>query len=211
MKKIISLIMICLLLSSCTTDLLQRKSYKETFQNFLITEDNKQLVILGEKYHYIFPLDNNLKRIITWKHVNLLNLELSYLHVKQDNSIYVSFDLKAKKDGLTAEQIKWLNGKGFIEYLRDRSVVELRSKINGKRYSKEEDVNYTNKNLEKFSKKYKVTINEDLTKSDKIARAPLTPIAVAADLTLFAGIIALAPVLMMIGCASSGGKGEWCN
>ena len=63
MNKIINYLIVSLVLSSCsisaTEDMWSHKEhYYDKFDKFLISDEAKQVIFLGKKYHYIFD-DND--------------------------------------------------------------------------------------------------------------------------------------------------------
>ncbi len=66
--KTITILIYIFLLSSCTTKRLwENPSYEEIIESYFITEDGKKLAIIGKKYHYIVPINSELKKILLSK------------------------------------------------------------------------------------------------------------------------------------------------
>lgn len=92
MKKIMAFFIVTLscLISSCATTLLyskdiNNKPFLEEVNSFLISTDQKQLIIIGNKHHYIFPLEQNLKEILAWNvHKKLTASHLEFIISRSD-------------------------------------------------------------------------------------------------------------------------------
>lgn len=78
MKKTIALILsMILILSGCTSKLwnsrdVKRVSYSETIDAFMMNPQNKSLIFIGEKYHYIFEPNEKFVYLYDNKNENII-------------------------------------------------------------------------------------------------------------------------------------------
>lgn len=178
LKSFLIAILIITNLTSCATSIVwMKKDYTENFQQFLTTKDGKKIVILGNKYHYIFDDESSsLIKLLSWE--NRLKLEIVDYKLKaiNFNKITGSITINSKPDVVLNEQeITYLRELDFIQ---DGNFFKKDINLFGTRYSPKTDVNYQIKGS--FSKDYVVRIEIDdfVDTAKKIA---VTPIAIVAD------------------------------
>ena len=177
-KSFLIAILIISNLTSCATSIFwKNKEYVENFNQFLTTKDGKKIVILGNKFHYIFDDESSfLIKLLSWE--NRLKLEITDYKFKiiNFNKISASITIKSKPDVVLNEQeITYLRELDFIQ---DGNFFKKDIDLFGTRYSPKTDVNYQIKGS--FSKDYVVRIEIDdfVDTAKKIA---VTPIAIVAD------------------------------
>ena len=182
-KSFLIVILIISNLTSCATSIFwKNKEYVENFNQFLTTKDGKKIVILGNKFHYIFDDESSfLIKLLSWE--NRLKLEITDYKFKiiNFNKITASITIKSKPDVVLNEQeITYLRELDFIQ---DENFFKKNIDLFGTRYSPKKDVNY--QIIGSFSKYYVVRIEIDdfVDTAKKIA---VTPIAIVADGIYFA-------------------------
>ena len=109
------LLLSCMTLQSCvTTDLMWADStYSESIENFLISSDGEQLVIIGEKYHYIFPTEKKLTSILLSNEKKNIEPVFYNYRVQPDGIITGAYTLRYVYKNKTPENNKWLEQNGF--------------------------------------------------------------------------------------------------
>lgn len=199
MKKLTSLLLIIssLLLNSCVSKYVKkdRKSYSETFYSYYVSEYGNDLVFIGEKYHYVFNRASEIAEIAKpeWKDkllIDEINLSTNKDNeVKGDIKLMVSKSIETLKDKEIARLIKY----GFIFEVGKNGIMVLKKKItlNGIRYEPEVKVDRDNK--DHFTRSHTSKIKYELNSGEKVKKALITPIAVAAD-----GIIIVAGVAFIL-------------
>lgn len=207
-KLIVLLLIVSLLFSSCATKSLWNNSYyQESIENFLISEDNKQLVILGEKYDYIFEIDEKLKEILTSKYKKNIIPVFDTFRLDEFNNIvgeYALFyevkkyyDFKTKKEVQKKEQ--WLKKHDFDisdrQFYFEKLVYKRKSVLKGKRYLSNKAIKSTNK----FNNKYYINIDEGKFENNAAIRLTMTPITIAAD-----GILTISTIVLLSFVAQAG-------
>lgn len=137
LKLIKSLCLIAVLMtSSCVTRALWEETYKESFRDFLVSENGNYAAFLGQNYHYIFS-DNSgaMKELLKWKNHGALfiNFEKSYLKVDSDNDVSGYAIVETFSDKLSRDEENFLRALGF-EYGKDNYSLSIKIKLSGKRY-----------------------------------------------------------------------------
>lgn len=192
MKRTILALITIILLGSCSiTKSMWNKHYDEIFQAFLITKDGSQVVFLGENYHYIFDDQSNVvKKILFWPHRNILYIDPSqtYLKLDKDNNVSGSVVVRSIFGDLVREDSNYLASLGFAKD-QDGSIF-IKLPIYGKRYL----ANNIHYHTAFLNKEYVLEVKLNLTPTEKLARAAVTPITAAIDATLWLGKTMLIPV-----------------
>lgn len=198
-------LIIIILFTSCTTkELWSNASYHTPIEKFLISEDKKTLVVVGDKYHYIFPLDNNLKEILLSNKRKLLKVFFQSFKISSNNTIAGSYILYYDTKGnIKDNNIEWFKKRNFTEssnnsiFSYNISYIKIGS-LKGTRYLANKTISTNNK----FIKKYCIKIEEDYYKYDENTRIKNTPVTVTVD-----GIatIALISLIALTGQVPVGG------
>jgi hypothetical protein len=167
--------------------------YKDTIYSFLITEDGSKFVVLGEKYHYIFDVSPNLKKVLLGSFRSEVRAYFKDFHVAQDNKITGDYSLVLLAEA-TDEQGKSAIDAGFT---LNETYLELSGHLEGIRYSAEgfPPISETYK----FNRQYEVEIQEELTTANKAGKILATPIVVLADGVLILTGVALVLVVLFLG------------
>ena len=149
---------------------------------FLITQDNKQLIVIGENYHYFFPAnDETLKFALTWAEKKRIKASFGEFVVEESQKVSGVYTLSVKDDfTLTPDTQKLLQSKGFKVGKNQPTELVYERKIQGQRYSAEKFK--LPKTIQQLNEKYTVKIYENyLSNSELAKRVLLTPLMVAAD------------------------------
>ena len=176
--------------AGCFTPMLyEPRLYDETALSFLVTEDGSRLVVLGEKYHYIFDdISPSLKEIL----LSPLNLRtvvvavLANFYVKSDNVVTGDYFLSLS-DQASEEQRKTAIGAGFVP-----PDLNLSGHLKGVRYSAK-GFPFSAAQTQAFAHRYSANVRAERSKTAKIL---LTPVTVTADGILILGGTALLLLLL---------------
>ncbi|WP_372998755.1 hypothetical protein [Sulfurimonas sp.] len=192
MMKIISIaLLFSVLFSGCATiQLWEDPKYKETFEEFLITEDGSKLVILGEKYHYIFSTNEKLKEILLSNKRKNIKPVFEDFKVDINNSIQGKYNLFYNTNDKESKNDIWLEKIGFETSKRASKKIftyKYSGSMKGVRYLPKEPII----SKYKFNNKYNIYIEEEPTTFYNTGRALLTPITVAEDGALIYGTTVL--------------------
>jgi hypothetical protein len=166
--------------SGClTAKLYEPRTYDETALSFLVTEDGSRLVVLGEKYHYIFDdISPSLKQILL-SPLHLRTAVVAYLanfEVSGSNVVTGDYTLSLS-DQASDEQRNSAIDAGFVP-----PDVTLSGHVKGVRYSAEGFPSTAQ--TQEFAHRYGATVREQRSTTAKVL---LTPVTVAADGALILG------------------------
>ncbi len=193
-------IILCLFsINSCTITALWGKNYyKDTVNQFLISEDGSQVIFLGKKYHYIFYDNSNIiKALLSWKNRQKLQLIISEFNViSSDIDVLINLKIidnkKLEHDAqihTSSEDISFLKNLEFTK--NDNNIFEKNLLLKGTRYRPKPNVNY---NTNSLSKTYILNIHDDGFIDNVWKKIAFTPIAVANDAILISGSVVLSAI-----------------
>lgn len=179
-------------LSACTTTnfMWEKSVSKETITSFLITKDNENLIVIGEKHHYIFSVSDNLKKIFSSDKRKHLIPYFYYFKVDEKNNITGEYTLLSTTDKL--QDNLWLKKAGFKKYTNNKNDNRYKYSgiIKGTRYLAKGNI----PKRYKFNKPYTIEIEEPSTAIGNIGKILATPLTIAADGTII--VYALSVVLV---------------
>lgn len=183
--------LVLLVLASCnlTKSLWYGKNYEDKIRSFLVTSDGRQVVFIGEKYHYIFiDQSNMLKQLLLWKDRKSIYIDLNNSKIELDNLNNVKgyVIVRAIYSDLEVQKYSFLTRLGFVKG-KDGSLSGV-VYLSGKRYLPARNVRFYTSAL---NLEYKFKINYESNSIGKIGKVALTPITAAIDATLFIGKIPL--------------------
>ena len=195
-NKLIILLIITLLFieSSCSNSLTKRlwndNFYNEVFYHFLISKDYQFVVFLNDKYHYVFN-DNSgiIKKLLLWRNSKKLSIDINetILKISPNNQVQGIVKINIDKSSINIQDLSFLYSLGFID---KNEIFTLDFKVYGQRYQAKQEI--TNR-LPRLSTSYNISIYYDLTTSQKIAKASLSPLTIALDAILISGKILTFP------------------
>jgi hypothetical protein len=172
--------------AGCFTPILyETHTYDEAAVAFLVTEDGSRLVVLGEKYHYIFDqVTPSLKQILLspLDLRTMVSAVLADFYVDTNNVVTGDYVLSLSNEA-SEEQRRSAIAAGFLA-----ADLTLSGHLKGVRYSAE-GFPLTGQTQE-FAQRHRASIREGRSKATKIL---LTPITVAAD-----GALILAGLALML-------------
>ncbi|WP_175911007.1 hypothetical protein [Burkholderia metallica] len=181
-----------LALSGCFTPALYEnrdETYIKHVSAFMITKDGKKLVVLGERYHYIFDLPDTLRPVLTARYRTSLHTSFSRFRV-DGGDVTGQYDTVLSKDAPDdARQAAIADG-----FNASHKRIELEGNVVGKRYSAEGFTLKPDGTAQAFNERYTVVIDEAPSAFAKGLRILATPVTVAADGVLVLGGVLLLPV-----------------
>ena len=178
-------------------------SYNEQIISFYLNPKGDEIVFIGKEYHYIFNRDTKAF-IELLKNRDILKLEQKNLEIntRVEENTLVRSDIVVRfmERDLTQKQKLWLQanfmqirGRGEISYVKDYH-------IRGNRYLSNPNVNAK---VEKLKHTLEVKIDEAHKKSgDTLRKIAMTPLAVAGDAVLIAGVVVLSPIFLLMNIAN---------
>ncbi len=198
-KPLILLVAVCFLIfgGACFTPELYKhpaedsRTFVEEVSTFLITQDGKNLIVVGKQHHYIFTPSDTLKFILTSPEKKYVKASFNGFSISSDQAVYGSYTLTVDaKQGLPAESIKLLIAKGFTHNAKQKNLT-YQGSVQGTRYLADK---FQLPATMQLNQKYTITMRESYASaSATMERILLTPLAIAADGLLILGGI---PVLI---------------
>lgn len=177
--------------SGCATEqLFKPVEYTEKVNSLMASADKKTLVILTEKFHYIFDSQENLLAIIGSALHSKINGEIGHFKIDSNNTATGGVKLFIV-DKLTDSELEEAKKFGFTKTgYKDSLVLEV--KLVGRRY----DANgvYPKAPVNTLNKEYVIYVTAEQSRLEKTLKAPLTPITLAIDGTL---VIAAIPLFLV--------------
>ena len=176
---------------------LESRNFVEEVSSFLITQDGKQLIVVGKQHHYIFPANDTLKFILSWSERKRVKASFYNFAINEDQSFSGNYSLTVENSqSLPADTQKLLISKGFTEYNLTQKFTYY-SSVNGTRYLADKfEVPATML----FNQKYSINMSESQpSAAATLRRIVLTPLAVAADGALLLGGIPLLLLAIPLG------------
>jgi hypothetical protein len=182
--------------TGCTISMFSNYSYNENISSILISQDKKKIVVISEKFHYIFDAPPTLINTLESPIHSKITASFDSFKVTKDNAITGTIQLHPTGETSDAERAI-AKELGFYFYNKNykQGNFNWMGYIKGTRYSAKEFTMPTT-TYYKLSKPYVVRIEAERTTIEKWLRAPLTPITVALDGAIALGAIVLAPILI---------------
>ncbi|KWC82038.1 hypothetical protein WL57_23055 [Burkholderia cepacia] len=180
-------------LTGCTAMLFEDGRYEETVDRFLVSEDGKKFVVLGEKYHYIFDMPEHLGAVLASPYRKSINASL-YGFVAQGSKISGKFRLQLRRADMTDEGWDRALEDGFAK--RESSDLEMKGELAGSRYLA--DGFAQGKTWSSFAHSYKIDVTDRITTAGKAVRVLATPVTLAADGVMMIGAVVLSPVIVVL-------------
>lgn len=190
-------LVLCLTQFACATNALYAHntvSRPENINSFLITEDGHTLVIAGDEHHFIFPLGEPLKSLLTWKGRGKLEPSFANFKVNSGQAITGNYTLQADPSQLSAEEQQFLRQRGFAN--ASDGKLAYTSDIRGTRYLAG---SVKLPQAARFRKPYTLTVQEPEGAPEQLAKLAVTPVTLAMDgVTTVVGGVMLLPLLMLM-------------
>lgn len=178
-------------LSGCvTTAMHEEHVYAERLLGVLISADRQSLVVVGEKYHYIFSAPPQVLAALDEQlQPGIEAASFQSFRVTPDHKIQGKLVLQTKRDASPA-QVAQARQAGF-EQRSGRWVAE--APMRGERFTPRPGAPLP---LQKLSQAYEVRVTEAPSGAVRALKAAATPVTVAADGVLVIGAVVLSPILL---------------
>lgn len=190
--KYLCLVVILLFCVSCLTKKVWNQSYKENFNQFLISQNGNMVVFLGSKYHYIFH-DNTktLERLLKWPNRRnlFINTQETKFNLKSNNIVTGHVTVESFYNNMPERDHEFLRSLGFRKKNK-YMAPKIKLMMKGKRYLPRADLGY---DIPQFQRPYVIPIYYQGDTIDNIKKIAITPITIAADSTIIIGKIILSP------------------
>lgn len=205
-SRIFMILFLCLINVGCLTSELykiKKESFNEEVRGFLITQDQKQLVLVGLHYHYIFPMSDDLKSILTWSnHSKLRATRLNFV-ISKNNVINGTYLLKSENNAPLSNNDKAFLLENHFQLMTSGQYGYIGKLSQGLVY---QTGNFKLPEMQSFKKPYYLEVSYDYaTTGQTLTKVLVTPLAAAADgINTVLGAIVVVP----LGIAFASGAGE---
>ena len=178
---------------SLTKGLFKEESYYENLSKIYLSGDDKKLIVISTKYHYIFDIPKALVATFKTSLHQFVTGTLGEMIVDGNNKTSINVGLVLKKEAPETEQ-KIALDSGFIRAGSDKKTIFFNQDLHGVRYSSggvkpPADSVALNKN-------YTVHVSAKLSKGQKAGKLLLTPLTITADGAVMLGAILAAAVII---------------
>ncbi|WP_423379153.1 hypothetical protein [Burkholderia sp. LMG 32019] len=180
-------------LTGCTVMLFEDGKYEETVDRFLVSEDGKKFVVLGEKYHYIFDMPEHLGAVLASPCRKSINASLDGF-VAEGSKISGKFWLQLRRADMTDDDWNRALEDGFTK--RGSNDLEMKGALAGSRYRA--DGFAQGKTWASFAHSYKIDVTDRITTAGKAVRVLATPVTLAADGVMMVGAVVLTPIAVVM-------------
>ncbi len=194
------------LLGACSiaTDSLQGWGRKESdnASAFLVTADGRDLVIIGERYHYVLsPADPGILAVIAHEKRALFSMVNSSVRLSRKGELSGFLVIGVNPGSLSTEEKTWLKATGYQG--TDTQWQHLFT-ISGRAYRPNDKLQELPVPL---SRSYLLWLSMEESRWQQAVKLPLTPVAFAADIGLnLAGAALLVPASLVL-CTYHGVQG----
>ena len=187
-------ILLCVAQFGCATQALHRQTTttrSENLKSFLITQDAQTLIIAGEEHHFIFPLGQPLKTLLTWQGRAKLTPSFQNFEVDKGQTISGYYTLQAQITQLDTTEQAFLRQQGFKPNAAGDQLA-YSADIKGTRYLagsvKVPQTAY-------FRQPYRIDVTEPEGAGEAIGKLALTPVTLAVDgVSMVLGGVVLIPL-----------------
>lgn len=173
-------VFLAIIASGCLTSELykiKKESFNEELTGFLITQDQKQVVLVGQHYHYIFPMDNDLKSILQWP--NRSKLRASHLSFVMSKNNIINGTYLLKNESTLSDDDKALLLANHFKVRNNGEYYYVGKLSQGTVY---ESGNFKLPEAQSFKKPYYLNISYDYaTSSQTLTKIVMTPLTITAD------------------------------
>jgi hypothetical protein len=197
-STLVFLLLLCGCAQTQTDKLWSAPTYTERINQFLINPEDKSLIIIGEKYHYIFNEDSAPLVLLGWSSRKNLHAFFYAFEVNSENIVTGTYSLNSDSKKASIEEINWLKSNGFK--INKSGLYTKTLKVSGTRYLAG---NVHISNSSHLNKQYRISIERPNSTFETISKTALTPITVTSDaVTVIGGtalLVAIAVPIMAVG------------
>jgi len=189
-----SLMQLAVLGSGCSSaPKVTRRTYTEKVSTLLMSHDKKRLVILGERYHYVFDAPPDIVALLASPLKARASARIQPFHVDLDGGTAGRYSLLLP-DTLSEDEARQAQAMGFA---RDPQGAgwQLDNQLEGRRFIQGNTVR-AGRTKETLSHQYEVSVEAEETRGEKAAQDLASPIAVTADGMLMVYLAVLVPILI---------------
>lgn len=189
-------IVLSIFLSGCiTSQVTGDKLYKDHVQNWLVSKDEKYFVVVGDRYHYVLELNDQVRSALQAPYRSSIDLRVPTVTVSADGATKVAYTMILDRSlsptnrdaailaGFKKEHGFELSATGTLSGIRYDGAPLPEASISGR-----------------FSNVHEILVAERLGPGERLARTSLSPVTATADgLLLLFGVPLFAAHVMING------------
>ena len=179
-----------------TQNLFANHRYVESVSSLLISSDDKNIVVITEKYHYIFDAPPDMVAALKAPFHRSIEGSLGTLFIAGSGAASIRYELLLK-DAATPQERDQALAAGFQARGKASDTLSIRGELHGTRYESG-GVQPPAQSPLRLNRTYEISVNAELSPAEKYGRALLTPITVTADGAMVLGAVAVGIVLMPV-------------
>lgn len=182
-------------LGACASEpAVKRHTYVESVSTLLLSQDGRQLVVLGMRHHYVFDAPPELVALAAMPLKLWVQARISPFTVASDGTVKGSYVLVLPAD-LGQTQVSEAQSLGFIRV--DGVGWAREGHLSGRRYVGGNTLR-SDRVHETLPQTYRVTVVAEETLAQQVAERAVTPVSVTSAGVLLVYLVALAPVLIPV-------------
>jgi hypothetical protein len=166
--------------------------YTEQVANLLISQDKTHLVVLGERYHYVFEAPNDLVRLNEFPLKPRITAKITHFYVAPDDATQGNYSLQLPAD-LSAAEAQLAQDFGFSS--QSDGSWALDNQLKGKRYVVGNTFRAA-RSQTKLNHAYTVTVEAEESLGQQAVDGMVTPVTIASEGVFLIYFVALAPILI---------------
>lgn len=179
--------------------------YGEVIDGLAVNPEDQSLIVVGEKYHYLFDRNEVLAYLLA--HYNGKNMTFDLEHGRyeaNEEQIKANFTVRIDVNQIGKENILWLNDHKVATNKDQNNYFNIHLSLKGKRYTADPVVNQV---VQELSKQYKINIAEkQIDNLNDGTRILLTPLALVGDgvrvASVTVGVVAATGILAVVGATA---------
>lgn len=194
-----------------TSSLFENQRYVESVSSLLISSDDKNIVVITEKYHYVFDAPPEMVAALKAPFHPSIEGSLGTLVVKGSGAAFIRYELSLKDEASPQAREQAL-AAGFKARGKGVDTLSIQGALHGTRYASG-GLQLPAQSPLRLNRTYQISVDAELSPAEKYGRALLTPVTLTADGAMVLGAvavgIALLPVLIPVTVALlKGGAGS---
>jgi len=178
-----------------TSALFENEQYTENVSSVLVSEDDKYIVVVTEKYHYVFGAPPELVAALKAPFHHAITGSPGRLHVNSSGAATIDYHLRLNNEA-TQEEKDQARAAGF-QTIDEGVEFFHRGELRGTRYLAN-GVHLPAQSPVMLNRTYYINVDAELPPDEKSRRALLTPVTVTADGAMLLGVAAAAILLFPV-------------
>ncbi len=182
--------------SFITSSLFENQRYVETVSSLLISSDDKNIVVITEKYHYIFDAPPEMLAALKSPFHSSIEGSLDTLFIKGSGQASIRYQLRLM-DKASPQEREQAMAAGFKADRKQADALLIQGELHGTRYASG-GIQPPAQSPLRLNRTYKISVDAELSSTEKYGRALLTPITITADGAMVLGAAAFGIVLLPV-------------